>query len=208
MQDGAHERQEFADVSSGIKISGRSWTMRPVASIIPYARNAKIHSAGQIAKLRSSLREFGFVRPLLIDGSDNLIIGHGVFEAALAEGMSEVPCVVVEGLTEVQRKAYIHADNKLSELSAWDEAMLELDLTELAKAGADLEVLGFDPADLDVDVAAHTRSRPGHGDDETQPGSGSQPESEALDLDEEPFQEKTRHTFHCPKCGFVFEADP
>lgn len=89
-----------------VRISGRAWEMRPIDSIIPYARNAKIHSADQVARIRGSLREFGFVRPLLIDGAGNLISGHGTLEAARAEGMETVPCVVVEGLSDTQRRAY------------------------------------------------------------------------------------------------------
>lgn len=142
-----------------VRISGRAWEMRPIDSIIPYARNAKIHSADQVARIRGSLREFGFVRPLLIDEAGNLISGHGTLEAARAEGMEAVPCVVVEGLSDTQRRAYIHADNKLAELSTWDEELLGLDLAELSQSDLDMQGLGFDMEDL-VPVAAYTRSRP------------------------------------------------
>ena len=147
-----------------VRISGRAWEMRPIDSIIPYARNAKIHSADQVARIRGSLREFGFVRPLLIDGAGNLISGHGTLEAARAEGMEAVPCVVVEGLSDTQRRAYIHADNKLAELSSWDEELLGLDLAELSQSDLDMQGLGFDMEDL-ISVAAYTRSRPQSGEE-------------------------------------------
>lgn len=147
-----------------VRISGKAWEMRPIDSIIPYARNAKIHSGDQVARIRGSLREFGFVRPLLIDGAGNLISGHGTLEAARAEGMEAVPCVVVEGLSDTQRRAYIHADNKLAELSTWDEELLGLDLAELSQSDLDMQGLGFDMEDL-VPVAAYTRSRPQGGEE-------------------------------------------
>lgn len=174
-----------------IKIRGQSWTMRPIETITPYAKNAKIHSAQQIARLRDSLREFGFVRPLLIDGDGNLLSGHGTLEAARAEGMVQVPCVLVDGLTEAQRRAYIHADNKLSELSSWDEMLLDLELQELTDLGIDMTALGFELGDLGVAADA-----PG--------GTGG---ADALDLGDETDRGGRRKTFHCPKCGFIFEAD-
>ena len=158
-----------------VRISGRAWEMRPIDSIIPYARNAKIHSADQVARIRGSLREFGFVRPLLIDGAGNLISGHGTLEAARAEGMEAVPCVVVEGLSDTQRRAYIHADNKLAELSSWDEELLGLDLAELSQSDLDMQGLGFDMEDL-VPVAAYTRSRPQSGEENDESQKEDDPE--------------------------------
>lgn len=158
-----------------VRISGRAWEMRPIDSIIPYARNAKIHSADQVARIRGSLREFGFVRPLLIDGAGNLISGHGTLEAARAEGMETVPCVVVEGLSDTQRRAYIHADNKLAELSSWDEELLGLDLAELSQSDLDMQGLGFDMEDL-VPVAAYTRSRPQSGEENDESQKEDDPE--------------------------------
>ena len=158
-----------------VRISGRTWELRPIDSIIPYARNAKIHSADQVARIRGSLREFGFVRPLLIDGVGNLISGHGTLEAARAEGMETVPCVVVEGLSDTQRRAYIHADNKLAELSSWDEELLGLDLAELSQSDLDMQGLGFDMEDL-VPVAAYTRSRPQSGEENGESQKEDDPE--------------------------------
>ena len=86
----------------------------PTDKLIPYVNNARTHSKEQITKLRSSLREFGFINPVIIDRDFNVIAGHGRIEAAKAEGITEVPCVYVDHLTEAQKKAYILADNRLS----------------------------------------------------------------------------------------------
>lgn len=123
-------------------------TMRPVAELIPYARNAREHSEEQIQNLRASLREFGFVAPLLIDANDNILAGHGRLLAARAEGMTEVPCVLVEHLTDVQRRAYILADNRLAEQASWDAELVSLELQELKSAGYDLNLTGFDEDDI------------------------------------------------------------
>ena len=125
--------------------------MRQVSDLVPYARNARTHSEEQIQQLRASLREFGFVAPLLIDADGNILAGHGRLLAAKAEGYVEVPCVLVEHLTEVQRRAYILADNRLAEQAAWDEDMLQVELQELRDAGFDFTLAGFDEGDLRLD---------------------------------------------------------
>lgn len=122
--------------------------MRAVADLIPYARNARIHSEEQITQLRSSLREFGFVAPVLIDTDGNILAGHGRLMAAKAEGMAEVPCVLVEHLSEAQRRAYILADNRLAEQATWDAEMVSLELQELQEVGFDLQLTGFDDGDI------------------------------------------------------------
>lgn len=118
--------------------------MVPVVDIQPYDHNAKIHGPEQVERLRASLRQFGFVRPLLVDDRLRLIAGHGMLEAAKAEGLEQAPCVVVSGLTDAQRRAYVHADNKLAELAVWDEAMLALELPELDALGIDMSNFGFE----------------------------------------------------------------
>lgn len=120
----------------------------PVGELIPYANNARTHSDGQIAKLQASIREFGFVNPVLIDGSKNIIAGHGRVEAAKREGISEVPCVFVEHLTDTQRKAYILADNRLAEDAGWDTDILKLELDALAELDFDITLTGFDVDDM------------------------------------------------------------
>jgi DNA modification methylase len=119
-----------------------------VDRLVPYARNARTHSKEQILQLRSSLREFGFVNPVLIDGKFNIVAGHGRVEAAKAEGLTEVPCVFVEHLTEAQKKAYILADNRLALNAGWDDALLALEFGELKDMDFDLELTGFDPGEI------------------------------------------------------------
>ena len=140
-----------------VRIAAEQLTMVPIDDLIPYANNAKRHSTKQINQIRASLREFGFVTPVLIDFDNNIIAGHGRVEAARAEGMSEVPCVLVTNLKEAQRKAYILADNRLSETAAWDPEMLQIELEGLDKLDFDTSVIGFDAetlADLGVNTSA------------------------------------------------------
>lgn len=128
--------------------------MRPVAELIPYVRNAREHSDDQVQQLRASLREFGFVAPLLIDAQGNVLAGHGRLLAAKAEGMTEVPCVLVEHLTDTQRRAYILADNRLAEQASWNTALVSLELQELQDAGFDLALTGFDETDIVLEDSA------------------------------------------------------
>ena len=123
-------------------------TMVAIEKLIPYERNARTHSPEQITKLRESLREFGFVNPVLIDGQNRVIAGHGRLEAAKAEGLTEAPCVVVEHLTDAQRRAYVLADNRLAEMAGWDESLLALELGELQALGFDVQIAGFEAADI------------------------------------------------------------
>ena len=122
--------------------------IRKISELIPYERNARTHSPAQIEQLRRSLREFGFVTPVLIDGAGNVIAGHGRLEAARLEGIEDAPCVLVEHLTDAQRRAYILADNRLAESAGWDEELLSSELLDLRDAGMDLTVAGFAAADI------------------------------------------------------------
>ena len=117
--------------------------------LVPYARNARTHSKEQVLQLRASLREFGFVNPIICDRDYNIIAGHGRVLAAKAEGMTEVPCVFVEHLTDAQKKAYILADNRLALNAGWDDELLTLEFGELKDLGFDLELTGFDPAEIE-----------------------------------------------------------
>ena len=127
----------------------------------PYENNAKIHGEEQIKQLRRSLREFGFVSPVLIDEDNNLIAGHGRVEAARAEGMTEVPYVLVSDLTEAQRRAYIIADNRLAETGEWDAARLKFEMQELQSFGFDAELTGFVMDEIEtIPVSAYERSKP------------------------------------------------
>ena len=132
-----------------------------IDDLIPYANNAKIHGPDQIEQLRRSLRQFGFVSPVLIDEDRNLIAGHGRVEAARAEGMTEVPYVTVSDLTEAQRRAYIIADNRLTEAGVWDAGRLKLELQELQALKFDTGLTGFTMAEVEtIHVSAHERAKP------------------------------------------------
>ena len=97
---------------------------RPIESLIPYARNAKLHSDAHVAQIAASITEFGWGSPILVDGQNNVIAGHGRLLAARKLGMSEVPVVAMEHLTEIQRKALILADNKIALNAGWDDSLL------------------------------------------------------------------------------------
>ena len=114
-----------------------------INSLVGYARNARTHSKEQILQLRSSLREFGFVSPIIVDKDLNIIAGHGRLLAAKAEGLAEVPCVFAEHLTAAQKRAYILADNRLALSAGWDEELLALEFADLKDLGFDLELTGF-----------------------------------------------------------------
>ena len=106
-----------------VAVRARNAQMTGIDTLIPYAHNARTHSPEQLMRLRESLRAFGFVQPILIDEERNVLAGHGRLAAARAEGMRQVPCVVVTGLTEAERRAYILADNRLAELAGWGYPM-------------------------------------------------------------------------------------
>ena len=127
--------------------------MEKVDNLIPYANNARTHSDEQVMKLRSSLREFGFVNPVLIDKENNIIAGHGRIMAAKAEGISEVPCVMVEHLTEAQKKAYILADNRLALDAGWDMDILKLEIEALKDLEFNIDLTGFEMDELSFDMA-------------------------------------------------------
>lgn len=124
--------------------------------LIPYARNSRTHSDVQIGQIAASIREFGFRVPVLVDGDDGIIAGHGRVLAAMRLGLDEVPTVYGGDMTEVQRKMYVIADNKIALNAGWDEEMLLLEIGELKDLGAELDLLGFDPSELigqDVDYS-------------------------------------------------------
>lgn len=119
-----------------------------IEKLIPYINNARTHSAEQITKLRSSLREFGFINPVIIDRDFNVIAGHGRIAAAKAEGISEVPCVFVDYLTEAQKKAYILADNRMAMDAGWDEELLKIEIENLQAENFDIGLTGFDEKEI------------------------------------------------------------
>jgi DNA modification methylase len=121
----------------------------PLARLQPYAKNAKVHGADQVAKLAASMAEFGWTVPCLVSEEGELIAGHGRVLAATQLGLTEAPVIVLGHLTEAQRRAYRIADNKLTELGTWDEALLSAELQELLAEEFDLSLIGFSDAELD-----------------------------------------------------------
>ena len=119
-----------------------------VSKLVPYVNNARTHNAQQITKLRSSLREFGFINPVIIDSEYNVIAGHGRIMAAKEEGIEEVPCVFVDYLTPAQKKAYILADNRMAMDAGWDEELLRLEIEALQAESFDVCLTGFDEKDI------------------------------------------------------------
>lgn len=119
-----------------------------ISKLIPYVNNARTHNTQQINKLRSSLREFGFINPVIIDREFNVIAGHGRIMAAKEEGINEVPCVFVDYLTEAQKKAYIIADNRMAMDAGWDEELLKVEIEALQAEDFDLSLTGFDEKEL------------------------------------------------------------
>ena len=115
----------------------------PVEKLIPYINNARTHSPEQLTKLRSSLREFGFINPVIIDREFNIIAGHGRVMAAKEEHIAEVPCVFVDYLSEAQKKAYILADNRMALDAGWDEELLRIEIEALQGADFDVSLTGF-----------------------------------------------------------------
>ncbi|WP_341415550.1 site-specific DNA-methyltransferase [Acetivibrio ethanolgignens] len=122
--------------------------MVKVSELIPYVNNARTHSQEQVNKLRSSLREFGFVNPVIIDQDKNVIAGHGRLMAAKEEGITEVPCVLVDYLTEAQKKAYILADNRYAQDAGWDEELLRLEIEALEGMDFDVSLTGFNEDEI------------------------------------------------------------
>jgi ParB-like chromosome segregation protein Spo0J len=121
----------------------------PLARLQPYAKNAKVHGADQVAKIAASMAEFGWTVPCLVADDGELIAGHGRVLAAAQLGLLEAPVIVLGHLTEAQRRAYRLADNKLTELGTWDEALLAAELNELLAEDFDLSLVGFSDGELD-----------------------------------------------------------
>ncbi len=123
---------------------------RNVEDLIPYARNSRTHSDEQVAQIAASVREFGWTNPVLVDGENGIIAGHGRILAARKLGMDEVPCIELAGLSDTQRRAYIIADNKLALNAGWDDELLAIEFAELADAGFDNLLTGFTQDEIDA----------------------------------------------------------
>jgi DNA modification methylase len=140
------------DVLPGAQPPGGAQVIKhcAVEALIPYARNARTHSDAQVALIAGSIREYGFNNPVLVDGANGIIAGHGRVLAARKLGMATVPTIQLSHLTEAQKRAYILADNRLAEQAGWDRELLALELGDLQDLDIDLGDLGFAAADLDA----------------------------------------------------------
>jgi ParB family transcriptional regulator, chromosome partitioning protein len=136
-----------------------------LATLIPYINNSRTHSDEQVAQIAASIKEFGFNNPILVDKDNSIIAGHGRLQAARKLGLTEVPCVRLEHLTETQRKAYIIADNRLALNAGWDNELLRLELNEL-DGNIDLSLLGFTVPELTIAMGFGADFEPGTEDDQ------------------------------------------
>ena len=123
-----------------------------IEKLIPYKNNARTHSDEQIEKIAKSMKEFGFINPVLVDGNLNVIAGHGRILGAKKLGMKEVPCLFIEDLTEEQKRAYIIADNRLAEDAGWDKELLKIELEDLKNMNFDITLTGFELEDFDFSM--------------------------------------------------------
>lgn len=161
-----------------------------VEKLVPYVNNARTHSIAQIGKLRASIREYGFINPVIIDDKYGIIAGHGRVVAAQEEGLKEVPCVLVDYLTEAQKKAYILADNRMAMDAGWDEELLRLEIEELQGMDFDVSLTGFRDDEIS-DLFSFK-------DDGPDDPEGNNKEFDKGDFGDEEFQHE------CPRCGFRF----
>jgi len=157
-----------------------------VADLIAYGKNARTHSDAQVSQIAASIREFGFTNPILIDEQNGIIAGHGRVLAAQKLGMATAPTITLSGLTDIQKRAYIIADNKLALNAGWDDELLALELTELDELGFDLELTGFSLLEM-ANIF----------DD----GVRGEPESSAKEINPDDYKMGCT----CPKCGFEFD---
>lgn len=132
----------------GAMTTTKEMQLVPIEKLVPYVNNARTHSPEQINKLRSSLREFGFINPVIIDRDYGVIAGHGRILAAKEEGIKDIPCVFADHLTEAQKKAYIIADNRMAMDAGWDEELLRVEIEALQAEAFDLSLTGFDEKEL------------------------------------------------------------
>lgn len=159
---------------------------KKVNELIPYINNSRTHSEEQVNQIVASINEFGFTNPLLIDEKDNIIAGHGRLLASKKLKMEEVPCIVLSGLTEAQKKAYIIADNKMALNAGWDFNLLSLELENLKELDFDLELTGFSVDEIDGLLNTNE-------------------DIEDNDYEEQDLKENNTQLHKCPECGCEFE---
>jgi len=155
---------------------------RQVSALIPYIRNARTHSPEQIAQIAASIREFGWTNPILVDGHNGVIAGHGRLLAARQLGFDEVPVIELAHLNDTQRRAYVLADNRLAENAGWDAELLRLELGDLQLMDIDLGLMGFGDAELQDLLAPGEEDRGGLTDDDEVPEISETPISRPGDV--------------------------
>ena len=129
---------------------------RKVEDLIPYARNSRLHNDAQVAQIAASIKEFGWRTAILVDGDNGIIAGHGRVLAARKLGIKEVPTIDGSDMTEMQRRAYVIADNKIALNAEWDKEMLLIEVADLEDMGADISILAFDPSELDANAVDYS----------------------------------------------------
>ena len=154
---------------------------RPIEALIPYARNSRTHSDAQVAQIAASIREFGWTNPVLVDGSNGIIAGHGRVLAARKLGFEQVPVIELAHLSESQKRAYVLADNKLAENAGWDDELLRIELEALQAAGFDLSLTGFADDELAA-LMAELAGNEGLTDDDAVPEVTDDPVSQPGDV--------------------------
>jgi ParB-like chromosome segregation protein Spo0J len=123
---------------------------KDIEALIPYARNSRTHSDAQVAQIAASIKEFGWRNPVLVDGENGIIAGHGRVLAARKLGITNIPTIDGSDMTETQKRAFIIADNKIALNAGWDEELLMLEIEDLKDLGADIGLLAFDPSEIQV----------------------------------------------------------
>jgi ParB family transcriptional regulator, chromosome partitioning protein len=163
---------------------------RQIDALIPFASNSRTHSDEQVAQIAASIREFGFTNPILTDGDNGIIAGHGRLMAARKLAMDEVPTIELAGLTAAQKRAYVIADNKLALNAGWDMATLANEFHALNEAGFDLGLTGFGADELTSIMFEPNFEK-------------AAPESSTKEINPDEYSMQCR----CPKCGFEFDPD-
>jgi ParB-like chromosome segregation protein Spo0J len=156
------------------------------AALIPYARNSRTHSDAQVAKIAASIREFGFLNPIITDGKGGIIAGHGRVMAAQKLGLETLPVIEADHLTEAQKRAYVIADNRLALDAGWDNDLLKIELSDLGDLNFDLALTGFDIGE--ITALFH--------DGQFEPGTEG---------DQGKLDELSPKIVNCPHCGQDFD---
>ncbi|MAA66803.1 MAG: DNA methylase N-4 [Alteromonadaceae bacterium] len=153
-----------------------------VTALTPYARNSRTHSDEQVAQVAASIKEFGWTNPILIDEGKSIIAGHGRLQAAQRLGEDKVPTITLTGLTDAQKRAYVIADNKLALNAGWDEEMLAVEINDLLGDGFDIDLMGFDPSEIDALLAEADKVDEGLTDEDAVPDVPTEPVSKLGDI--------------------------